>query len=254
LRRLSSRLGFERDWYLVIIAMGIGLLMGGVATAFIFPLRWIEQWAADRGDTTMIRWLVPIAPVIGALLAGIVIRFLRTDFRGPGVASVMYAIHRRRSDLPMRLAVRKWLASTLTIGSGGSAGAEGPIVTIGSVLGSGLGRLLHATPQNRATLLGCGAAGGLAAVFNAPIAGIFFVMEILLRDFSLRTFTPIVIASVVAAASAHGIGVLADEPIFSVSGVFFTVGDQFNVAQIPNFLVLGLICGVIAAMFIRGCT
>ena len=103
-------------------------------------------------------------------------------------------IHRRRSHLPAKLAVRTWLGSTAIISTGGSAGPEGPIVTIGATLGSVIARFLRADPQTATTLVGCGAAAGLAAVFNAPMTGIFFVLEVLLRDFSLKTFTPIVIA------------------------------------------------------------
>jgi CIC family chloride channel protein len=248
LRRLSTRLGFERDWYLVLLAMAIGLVTGGVATAFILPLRAIERWAAGL-DTRELAWLVLLAPGAGALLTGIVIHLFRGEGRGPGVAAVMYAIHRRRSQLPLRLGVRKWIASTLTIGSGGSAGAEGPIVTIGAVIGSNIGRLLRTSGQNQATLLGCGAAAGISAVFNAPIAGIFFVMEILLRDFSLRTFAPIVIASVVSAAFAQGI--LGGDPIFSISTDLFRGDDHFTLMQIPNVLLLGVICGTAGALFIR---
>jgi CIC family chloride channel protein len=221
LRRLSTRLGFERDWYLVMVAMGIGLVMGAVAAAFILPLRAVEH-ALTGVDAGLLWWLIPILPAVGAFFAGLLIYFVPIQPRGPGVAVVMYAVHRQKAKLHARIGVRKWIASTLTIASGGSAGAEGPIVTIGSVIGSNLAQLLRVSPQNRATLLGCGAAAGISAVFNAPLAGIFFVLEILLRDFSLRTFTPILIASVVSAAWAHGI--LGDDPIFSVEPGLFEKG------------------------------
>jgi CIC family chloride channel protein len=249
LRQFGATLGFGREWYLIPIAMVIGLVMGAVAVAFILPLRWIEEWATTASRDQLL-WVVPLAPLVGALLAGIVIYLLRGDARGPGVSAVIYSIHRRKSNIPARIGVRKWIASTLTIGSGGSAGAEGPIVTIGSVIGSNIGHLFRTNPQNTATLLGCGAAAGIAAVFNAPIAGIFFVLEILLRDFSLRTFTPIVIAAVVAAAGAQAI--LTSDPIFFVEGKFFQEYGGFNLMHIPNFLMLGLLCGIVAALFIRG--
>ncbi|MHC5023571.1 MAG: chloride channel protein [Planctomycetota bacterium] len=248
LRLLGAKLGFERDWYLILVAGGIGLVMGTVAIAFILPLRWLEEHGGDLPREFLL-WLVPTMPVLGALLAGTVMHLIGGPSTGPGVAAVMYNIHRNRSQVPLRVGARKWLASTLTIGSGGSAGAEGPIVTIGSVIGSNIARLLRVTPQNRATLLGCGAAAGLSAVFNAPIAGVFFVMEILLRDFSLRTFTPIVVASVVGAVTAHA--ALPDEPIFGVSETFKELTGQFTLLQIPNYIVLGLLCGFVAAVFIR---
>ena len=248
LRRLASRLELHGDWYLVVMAMVIGVLMGAVAVAFILPLRWIEHFAV-RADPDLMLWLVPVAPAMGGLLAGLVIAFGYGESQGPGVSSVMYAIHRRRSELPLRAGIIKWIASTLTIGSGGSAGAEGPIVTIGSVIGSNIGRLLGTNPQMTATLLGCGAAAGISSVFNAPIAGIFFVLEVMLRDFSMRTFTPIVIASVISAVWTQTL--LGNDPLFPVNAEFFAGHGQFTFWEVPNFFLLGILCGACAPAFLR---
>ena len=249
LRRFIAKLGFERDWYLVLVAALIGVVMSGVAIAFIMPLRALEN-LGDRIDAgPLLYLLVPVVPVVGALLAGLLIHLMPTEMRGPGVSTVMYAVHRKKSRLPARLGVRKWLASTLTIGSGGSAGAEGPIVTIGSVLGSWVARRLRTNPQHTATMLGCGAAAGLASVFNAPIAGIFFVLEILLRDFSLRTFTPIVIASVISSACTRSV-LGSNDALFALADDFSI--NTFNALEIPHYLILGLLCGAVAVMFIRG--
>lgn len=249
LRLIGSRLGLGRDWSLIMIAMVIGLVMGGVAIAFIIPLHWVEQWT-ERADRTLLLFLVPLAPIAGALLTGVVLRYLGEEGHAPGVSAVMYSIHRKQSRLELKLALGKWLASSLTIGSGGSAGAEGPIVTIGSVIGSNISRLFGANPENRATLLGCGAAAGISSVFNAPIAGIFFVLEVLLRDFSLRTFTPIVIASVISAAFTKA--VLAQGALFATRANFQV--DAFTFLEIPNYLLLGMTCGLVAAIFARGLT
>ncbi|MEM7229283.1 MAG: chloride channel protein [Planctomycetota bacterium] len=251
LRLLGAKLGLERDWYLILVAAIIGLVMGNVAIAFIWPLHWIED-NATRLSRQQLLWLIPTLPIAGALITGVLVHWIRGIGTGPGVAAVMYNIHRRQSKLPLKLGVRKWLASTATIGSGGSAGAEGPIVTIGAVIGSNVAQLLRVNPQNTATLLGCGAAGGLAAVFNAPIAGIFFVMEILLRDFSLRTFTPIVIAAVIASAWARGF--LGDGAIFSISENFremMETSADLTLLQMPNFVLLGALSGIAAAVFTR---
>ncbi len=247
-RRAGAKLGFDRNWYLVLVAALIGLAMGGVATAFIMPFKLIERGVGHLDRSTLL-WLVPLAPMVGALVAGTVIHVIARDIRGPGVAAVMYAIHRRKSKLPLRMAARKWLAASATIGSGGSAGAEGPIVTIGAAIGSSVGRWLRTNPQNTATLLGCGAAAGIASVFNAPIAGIFFVLEILLRDFSLRTFTPIVIASVISAACTQAL-LGTNEALFALPGDFFI--ENFTIVEIPNYLMLGVVCGLVGAVFIRG--
>ena len=245
-RIAGARLGLDRHWHLVGIAAIIGLVIGGVATAFIHPLRLEEHWLAGL-DRDLLFWIVPLAPMVGGLIAGYVVHIMPYHVKGPGVSIIMYSVSRTKGQVSPRVGVRKWLAATATIGSGGSAGAEGPIVTIGAVIGSNVGRWLRMGPQDTATLLGCGAAAGIASVFSAPIAGIFFVLEILLRDFSLRTFTPIVIASVMAVACTDAL--LGDHPaLFAVADDFFI--EKFTIIEIPNYLMLGVICGVVGALFI----
>ncbi len=249
IRRAGLRLGLQGDWYMYLLAAGIGLLMGVVATLFLAPLRAIES-AEGTLDPTWIWIVVLLGPAVGGLLVGLVRHGINAPYIGPGVTTVIYAVLRQRGRIRTRVGIQKWICSTLTIGSGGSAGAEGPIVTIGAVLGSTVGRFLGVNSQNGTTLLGCGAAAGIAAVFNAPIAGVLFVMEILLRDFSLRTFTPIVIAAVVASASIQGI--LHDAAIFELGGDFRLQEGNFQMMYMPAYIVLGLACGVIGAIFIRG--
>ena len=249
LRKTSLRLGFERDWYLYIVAAVIGFVMAVVATAFIAPLRAVEEWGVSMGGNPLLLWLVLLCPAIGGLIVGFLRQIIQARDVGPGVTTLMYAVLRQRSRIQGRVGLQKWLCSTATIASGGSAGAEGPIVNIGGVIGSNIGRMLGTRSQNTATLLGCGSAAGIAAVFNAPIAGVFFVMEILLRDFSLKTFTPIVISAVVASASTQGI--LHDSAIFDVGDGFMTNDEFFSIGQIPIYLVLGLASGIMAVLFIR---
>ncbi len=248
LRRFVLKLGFEQDWYLYLVATLIGLVMGHAAVAFILPLRAVEGFAESTQGSSMLWILILCAPIVGGILTAILIALLKADGVGPGVTSVMYAVQRKKGLLPWRLGIRKWLASTATIGSGGSAGAEGPIVTIGAVVGSWVARVLGVGSQHTGTLLGCGAAAGVASVFNAPIAGIFFVMELLLRDFSLKTFTPIVIAAVVSSVTTQGI--LGDAALFDVSDQYFHEGGNFSFYQLPVYLLLGLCCGVIGAFFV----
>jgi len=250
---LRRRLGIDKDWRLVGLAAVIGVLMSGVAIAFILPLRALEHSAEDlaRDHSELNAWLVPSLPIIGGLLTGVVTFFIRSSSVGAGVSAVMYAILRNKSRLSPLVGLRKWIASTLTIGSGGSAGAEGPIVTIGAVFGSLAGQSLKLSPKDTATLLGCAAGAGIASVFNAPFAGIFFVLEILLRDFSLRTFTPIVIACVISAGCTSAI-------LDTTGGgaALFQLGDEFSkgaftLGELPNYLALGLICGAAAAFFLH---
>ncbi|RLS25606.1 MAG: chloride channel protein, partial [Planctomycetota bacterium] len=189
-----------------------------VALAFILPIKWAERaaisWLHDHPGRAALA--IAIVPVLGALACGVIQLAFPVKIRAHGVSSVLYAIHRRRSQLPATLALRTWFGATAIIATGGSAGPEGPIVTIGATLGSIISRFLRVDPRTATTMLGCGAAAGLAAVFNAPITGIFFVLEVLLRDFSLRTFTPIVISSVFAAATVQTL-LGTQEPLFGVS-------------------------------------
>ena len=249
LRRMGIRFGFERDWYLYLVAALIGLFMGFAAVLFIWPLRQSEFIGEQLQGSSNLFWLILLGPSVGGLITGVLIAWLKHEGVGPGVTAVIYAVQRKKGRLSLKIGLRKWLASTATIALGGSAGAEGPIVTIGAVVGSNLSKVLGTGSQHTGTLLGCGAAAGLASVFNAPIAGIFFVMELILRDFSLKTFTPIVIAAVVSSATTQGL--LGDAALFDVGDNFFHEGMQFSITQIPVYLVLGLVCGLLGASFIK---
>lgn len=227
--------------------------MGVAGYLFIKPIQMLEHQAEVFGmeSPSMLLWLLPVIPVIGAVLTGVLAWLLPSEFHGHGVSNVIFGVTRRQSRLRLRLLARQWIGSTLTIGSGGSAGPEGPIVTIGAAIGSNLARLLRLDAKSGTTLLGCGAAAGLASVFNAPIAGIFFVLEVLLRDFSLRTFTPIVVASVLAAATTQTI-IGSNEPLFGVGPSFFADNPiPFTIGMTPAFVVFGIVCGLVAVSFIR---
>jgi CIC family chloride channel protein len=249
-RGLASKLGLDRDWYLALLAAGIGVFTACVAMAFMELIHRGTHliFENEQLPKSSLVWLIMFVPAAGGLLAGIIIYYMATEARGHGVPEVLDSIHRSKSRIQARVAIAKWLSAVFSIGSGGSAGAEGPIVQIGSALGSNVGRLIGANPQNTGTLLGCGAAAGIASVFNAPIAGIFFVLEILLRDFSVRTFTPIVIASVFSTATTQAIRGQND-PIFNLVPGFEAAA--FTPWEIPNYLVLGLFAGFAAIAFVR---
>ncbi len=250
LRKLGARLGFQRDWYLIVIAAFVGAVTALGAIAFIWLLHSGEKLSHDlhKKAPGADLWLLLALPMVGALLTGVLIHTFSRESQGHGVPQVIEAIYRKRSIIRPRVAVVKSLASACTIGSGGSAGAEGPIVQIGSAIGSGLAQMLKATKEQTTTLLGCGAAAGIASVFNAPIAGVFFVLEILLRDFSLRTFTPIIVAAVFSAAVTQAL-LGRNDALFAVSENL--AGYSFSISELPSYLVLGLFCGVISVGFIK---
>jgi chloride channel protein, CIC family len=253
-QRAAAMLRLDADWTLVACGAALGVAVAFVALGFILPIRWAEHAleGALRGSRESAALLAGIAPVLGAIGTVIVYAILPMPARGHGVTQVLYAVHRSNSRLPGLLAVRQWIAATLTIVSGGSAGPEGPIVTIGATVGSNASRLLaRPSPGDTATLLGCGAAAGLAAVFAAPLTGIFFVMEVVLRDFSARTFAPIVVASVLSFATVQT--VLG--PVDSLFGpAAREVGPQLTgmtIGLTPFFVSLALVSAVGAVFFMR---
>ncbi|WP_022905453.1 chloride channel protein, partial [Curtobacterium sp. B18] len=197
---------------LALPALLIGLGAGGAAVVFRWLIEhatWVFSGHADYSATDghpanpWVPWLgagfVVLAPAVGGLLYGPLIQRFAREARGHGVPEVMYAVARNGGRIRGSVAVVKALASAVCIGAGGSVGREGPIIQIGAALGSTIGRWARMPEVRLKTLVACGAAGGISATFNAPVAGIFFALELLLRDFTPTSFGAVAIASVTAA-------------------------------------------------------
>jgi CIC family chloride channel protein len=237
----------------VIVGAGAGLAAVAfrwLVTAATFIFTGTQDYSSSVGHPAnpWLPWLggafVIIAPSVGGLLYGpLVDRFAR-EARGHGVPEVMYAVSKRGGRIPGKVAVVKALASAITIGSGGSVGREGPIVQIGSAMGSTLARVMRMPESRVRTLVACGAAGGIAATFNAPIAGVFFALELLLRDFAAASFGAVMLASITA--SVVGRSMLGDHPFLTLPT--FTVA---NPSQFALFAVLGLFAGLVGVGFTR---
>jgi CIC family chloride channel protein len=165
-------------------------------------------------------WFVVLAPVIGGLIYGPLVSRFAPEARGHGVPEVMYAVNRLGGRMRPQVPIVKSLASAVCIGSGGSVGREGPIVQIGSALGSMTGQLLRLPESQLRLLVACGAAGGIAATFNAPIAGVFFALELILRNFETRSFGLVVLSSVTA--DAIGRAAFGSQPFLSLPGFTFS--------------------------------
>lgn len=244
---IARRFGLRPDWHLIVLAAFIGTVTAFGAIGFMALLHGAErQTNLFHGSSLWRWWALPIIPMFGALITGILVHFFARDAKGHGVPEVMNALYRNAGRIKPRVGFIKALSSAATIGSGGSAGAEGPIVQIGSAIGSGIAQRLKVSREHTGVLLGCGAAAGLASVFNAPIAGVFFVLEILLRDFSLRTFTPIVVASVFSTAVTQAI-LGRNEALFAHQLQPYL----FTLPELPSYLILGLVCGMVAVLFTR---
>ena len=189
-------------------------------------------------------WFLVLAPVVAGLVYGPLVHFFAREARGHGVPEVMFAVQKRGGRIAPQVAVVKALASALCIGGGGSVGREGPIVQIGSALGSTFGGILRVTEPRRRVLVACGAAGGIAATFNAPLAGVFFAMELILADFTAEAFGMVVLASVTS--SVIGRAILGDSPFLTLPGFQVTDWREFFF-----FALLGVIAGGVGVLFTK---
>ncbi|HVC86074.1 MAG TPA: chloride channel protein [Gaiellaceae bacterium] len=189
-------------------------------------------------------WFVVFTPVVGGLLYGPLIHVFAREARGHGVPEVMLAVAERGGRIRPQVAVIKSLASALCIGSGGSVGREGPIVQIGSALGSTLGQLTRVPESRLRVLVACGAAGGISATFNAPIAGVFFGLELILRDFEADSFGVVVLSSFVA--DIIGRAAFGSHPFLHLPGF-----QLHSPIEYPLYAGLGLVAALVGVAFIR---
>jgi CIC family chloride channel protein len=233
---------------MAILAVIVGLAGGFGAVGFRHLINFIQALFFGGGGNLLELavskpwYLVFWVPAAGGLMVGPLVYFLAREAKGHGVPEVMEAVALRSGIIRKRIVVIKSLASAICIGTGGSVGREGPIVQIGSAIGSSIGQLLDISVDRIRTLVGCGAAAGIAATFNAPIAGSMFALEVILGDFGLATFSPIVISSVVATAvSRHFLG---DAPAFIVPSY-----ELVSAWELPVYVVLGLFCALVAVAF-----
>ncbi len=240
LANVRERIDIHPQWRLIGAGAIVGIVGGAAAALFVQALHAADALVLRAEGVVAVWWLLAL-PIAGALLTGLIIRLMADDARGHGVPQVMEALDRKRGLIPIRVGIAKFIASICTVGSGGSAGAEGPIVQIGASAGSLLSRILRTGSESSPVLVGCGAAAGMAAIFNAPIAAVLFVLEVLLRDFSTRTLAPILVASVFGTAVAQAI-LGSGEAVFAVSEQLARY--RFSLAELPAYLVLGGICGV----------
>jgi len=235
---------------MIIVAIIIGVLAGFAAIGIRFLIKEISAFSFQGAGNVLENiistpwyWIL-IIPAIGGLIVGPIIYFLAPEAKGHGVPEVMQAILLKGGNIRPRVAAIKAIASSITIGTGGSVGREGPIIQIGSSLGSMVGQFLRVPSKRMKTLVGCGAAAGIAAAFNAPIAGALFAVEIILMDFAIAQFSPIVISSVMATVVSHTF-----EGKFAA---FVVPGYQLvSPQEIGFYFVLGGLAGIVSFLFIK---
>jgi chloride channel protein, CIC family len=233
-----------------LLAAAIGLVAGVVAFALykligLFTnLFFFHRWSTDFSSAqhNHLGWMVIVTPVIGGLIVGVMAKYGTSKIKGHGIPEAMEAVLFNRSRISARVAILKPISAAIAIGTGGPFGAEGPIIQTGGAIGSLVGQALHTTAVERKVLLACGAAAGMSATFNTPIAGVILAIELLLFEFKSRSFIPLVIASTLATA-VH-MQLLGLGPMFQVSSMDFAIPRG-----LPFYLVLGLICGLAAVSF-----
>ena len=236
----------------MLLAGGVGILAGFGATFFTWLIEvltsstLLQSVARSPGSWLWTGTLI-LTPAFGLWIVCWFTRRFAPEAQGHGVPEVITAVARHDGVIRPHVALVKILASGLCIGTGGSVGREGPIVQIGSALGSMAGQIFRLSPRNVKVLLAAGAAAGISATFNAPLAGVMFASEIILGNFAVESLTPIVIASVLADVVQQHIGEHRFEPAFRELNYDFAGAWQ----QLPSYLVLGLLAGIAAAAFIK---
>lgn len=236
----------------IFLAGIIGILGGFGAVVFTFLIEAISRVSVEavlQQINSNRLWLIPLCfcPAIGLLVVSWLTRRFAPEAQGHGVPEVITAVSRHDGVIRPRVSLVKILASGICIGRGGSVGREGPIVQIGSSLGSVLGQRFKLSARNIKTLVAAGAAAGISATFNAPLAGVVFASEIILGSFAVESLTPIVIASVLADVvqlhfGEHGVSAAFPHLYHAYRGEW---------AQLPSYLLLGLACGLASSLFIK---
>ena len=243
--RHFQKLSLTEQHFLIALAMVIGVSTGLLAVVYRTMLEALYDLMVVQGQSALGVWyLLPLIPAAGGLVAGLLIRFYAGEAKGAGVSEVINAMITRGSVIRPRVVLAKSVASGFTLGSGGSAGSEGPVIQIGAAWGSSLGQAFRVSEASLRTLIACGSAAGISAIFNAPIAGVLFSLEIFLFDFTVAAFTPVVIASVLSAVVAHVY--LGHDPVFHVPDYQHTAASELG-----WYVALALVAGVVGVGFIR---
>ena len=244
--KFRSILMFDQN--MLILAALLGFLAGFASTFFRWMIEFFESIFSVKGFSLAgippqtYPFLLPLMPMLGGLFIGLICKYFPNAVKENGVHKVMYAVALNDGKVRKRTIASCAVTSSITIGSGGSAGREGPTVQIGAAVGSSIGQLLHLSTERMRVLVGCGAAAGIAASFNAPLAGVLFALEIILGDFAIHTFSPIIIASVIGTVTGRALE--GNEVTFNVP-----VHELVHPTEIIFYLALGMLCGIVARLF-----
>lgn len=231
--------------FVLILSFIVGILSGLAAITLKNTIHYTNYFLTHRMNVDSGNLIYLAYPMIGIFLTVLFVRYFVRDNIGHGVSRILYAISKKNSHIKAHNNYSSILASTLTIGFGGSVGSEAPIVLTGASIGSSLGRLFHLNYKTITLMVGCGAAGAIGGIFKAPIAGLVFTLEVLMLDLTMASLIPLLISSVTAASIAYfmmGKGVLLS----------YVLKEPFVVNNIPYFIILGVFTGLVSLYFTRG--
>ncbi|MDE5812754.1 MAG: chloride channel protein, partial [Muribaculaceae bacterium] len=233
----------ERN-FVILLALVVGVVCGFAAQLLKYLIHTIAHHLTEHFSATNGNWLNLVYPVVGIIIVTFFIKYVVKDNVSHGVTQVLYAISRRKSRLKKKHCYASLVGSAITIGFGGSVGAEGPIVYTGAAIGSNVGQAFRLSPRILMLLVGCGAAAGIAGIFRAPIAGMLFTLEVLMIDLTGTTVMPLLIASISGATVAYVLEGYGAEFFFSQSEPYYT-------NRIPWTILLGILCGFVSLYFTR---
>ncbi|MBR6827116.1 MAG: chloride channel protein [Prevotella sp.] len=230
--------------FLIILALLVGLLSAMAAYVLHSIINLIVALLTSSFSKSSANWLYLVYPVVGIYLTSLFVRYVVRDNISHGITRILWAISSNKSRLKSHNTWSSVIASAITIGFGGSVGAEAPIVLTGSAIGSNLGQLFRMDRKTLMTLVGCGAAGAIAGIFKAPIAGLVFTLEVLLIDMTMSSLLPILVSCVTATCFTYILS--GDAALFT-----FHLDNEWTVQRIPACLLLGITCGLVSLYFIR---
>lgn len=231
-----------QNQFILLLSLVVGILSALAAYALKHLIHFIQHLLTGGFDAHTFNWLYLVYPVIGILITGLFIRKIVRDDISHGVTKVLYAISCRMGKIRRHNTWSSLIASSITIGFGGSVGAESPIVMTGSAIGSNLGSLFKMEKKVMMLLIGCGAAGAVSGIFKAPIAGLVFVIEVLMLDLTMSSLLPLLISSVTAATLSYIL--MGTEATFE-----FHMENAFSIARVPHVMMLGVVCGLVSLYF-----
>ena len=230
--------------FILILSFVVGVLTAFAALILKFLIHTIQDFLTEGFRITGVNYLYLIYPVIGIFITGLFVRYVVRDDISHGVTRILYAISRRQGRIKRHNTWTSVIASSITIGFGGSVGAESPIVLTGSAIGSNLGDVFKMEHRTLMLLVGCGAAGAVSGIFKAPIAGLVFTIEVLMLDLTMSSLLPLLISSVTAATVSYIVS--GQEAMFK-----FHMDNPFELERIPYVILLGVFCGLISLYFTR---